>query len=183
MINILVEKGDSFTTEQTDDVQNSDRKSTSYCVSLIEIVSPTFDEISETPEKIRKFYTIFVNILGQIVIQHNGELLNMAGDTLKSYVPQTSNRNDLGTIKNVLECCLMQIESRQSISDELTHEGLPGISYKVTAEMDPHESLDMIPDFPLINKISERIPTNNVSLGKDLYKVVSTFPQLQEYFF
>ena len=56
------------------------------------------------------------------------------GDGLASYFPKTSDYTDDSAIRDVLECCLKQIERRQSLSIEMAREKLPEISYKICAD-------------------------------------------------
>lgn len=144
------------------------------------MVSPS-DLIGYSSEQMRKFYTLFINAMARISIQHNAKVLGVQGDSIKSYFPKSSNKNDFGWVKDFLECCLKQIENRRSISKKMNREGLPEIFYKVTADYEmlrlkwePNEDWNFIPTVPLINKISRRAPTNSVVLGEDLYKSIST---------
>jgi len=87
-------------------------KSYRRCISFIQIVSPTHEKIIEyQPDEIRKFYTTFLNSMGQIVIDHNGEIKDTVHGLL-SYFPQTRDPTNISAIKDVIECCLQQIENR-----------------------------------------------------------------------
>lgn len=72
-------------------------------------------------EGTKAFYNKFINAMTQILAQYNGKILERTvywGD-LGSYFPKTSNYIDDGAIRDVLECCLRQIERRQSLSIEM----------------------------------------------------------------
>jgi hypothetical protein len=92
-----------------------------------------FQEIIGDPEKIREFYSTLIDTIGQIIIQQKDKVLPTV-DGLMSYFPQTKDMTKIAAIKDVLECCLQQIEKRQSLSIELSHKELPKISYRVTAD-------------------------------------------------
>jgi class 3 adenylate cyclase len=54
--------------------------------------------------------------MNRILSQHNGKIVKLKGDCIKSCFPKTNNNTDYDAIKEVLECCLKLIESRNSIS-------------------------------------------------------------------
>ena len=170
--------------EQNDEIRSEDGKSTRYCVSFTEMVSPSNNEINLTgysSEQVRKFYTLFINTTYRIINEHGGKVLNNYGDSIRSYFPKTSSKNDFGWVKDFLECCLKQIENRGSLSKKMNDEGLPEIFYKVTTdyemlrfEWDRNDDWNIIPIVPLTNKISRRTPANCVALGEDLYRSISS---------
>lgn len=170
--------------EQDDEIRSEDGKSTRYCVSFTELVSPSNNEINLTgysSEQVRKSYTLFINAMHRIINEHGGKVLNTYGDSIRSYFPKTSNKNDFGWVKDFLECCLKQIESRHSLSKKMNHEGLPEMFYKVTADYemlrqkwDTNEYWNIIPIVPLTNQISRRTPANCIALGEDLYRSISS---------
>ena len=170
--------------EQNDEIRSEDGKSTRYCVSFTEMVSPSNNEINLTgysSEQVRKFYTLFINTTYRIINEHGGKVLNTYGDSIRSYFPKTSSKNDFGWVKDFLECCLKQIENRRSLSKKMNDEGLPEIFYKVTTdyemlrfEWDRNDDWNIIPIVPLTNKISRRTPANCIALGEDLYRSISS---------
>lgn len=158
-------------------------KSYRHCISFIQIVSPTHEKIIEyQSDEIRKFHTTFLNSMGQIVIKDTAH-------GLLSYFPQTRDPTNISAIKDVIECCLQQIEKRQSLSIETARQQLPEISYKVTAdyeiyiEYEPSDEIEL-PSYEALAadlsmyKMSSRTSTNTVVLGDDLYKMKSTSPLL-----
>ena len=85
-------------------------KSASYCISFTEMVSPAPEEVIGDAEKIREFYSTFINTIGKIAIQHKGKILKTMGDGFIFYFPQTKDPTKVAAIKNVLECSLQQME-------------------------------------------------------------------------
>ena len=66
--------------EQDDEIRSEDGKSTRYCVSFTEMVSPTNNEINlngYSSEQVRKFYTLFINAMHRIINEHGGKVLNI----------------------------------------------------------------------------------------------------------
>jgi two-component system, OmpR family, response regulator ChvI len=160
--------------------------SSSYCISFTEMISPGLEEIIGDADRIREFYSTFINTIGQIVIQHKGKILPTV-DGLMSYFPQTKDLAKIAAIKDVLECCLQQLEKRQSLSIELSNKELPKISYRVTADFGEvlldtqmSKSTEFAFTVPLICKIGGKMPTNAVVLGGDLYEKINTLPRLNE---
>ena len=85
-------------------------KSYRCCLSSVEIVSPSIDEmITINIKRFREFYATFINTVGQIALQHGCEILAPLGDGFKFSFPQKSKMTDVGTITNVLECLLEQL--------------------------------------------------------------------------
>ena len=158
-----------------------------FCTSFIEITSPTQTELMTfDSEGIRTFYNKFINAMAQILAQYNGKILKNIGDGLASYFPKTNGTDD-NAIKDVLECCLKQIERRQSLSIEMAREKLPEISYKICAdygvlnyEINLNDAFDKPPWLPPVYKICSNMSPNIAVLGYDLYKIISTLPRIQE---
>lgn len=173
--------------EQGDEVRSEDGKSTRFCVTLVTMVSPSIIDFGGySPEQNKKYYTIYINEMYKIASQYNGKFLKTSGDTIKSYFPNTSNKNDIGAIKVVLECCLTQLENRDSISKLMNREGLPKIYYKIVADYEmlrfkwDMEDWNAIPVVPLINMINQFAPVNGVSIGEDLYASISDLDEINE---
>ena len=61
--------------EQDDVIRSEDGKSTRYCVSFTEMVSPSNNEINLTgysSEQVGKFYSLFINAMHGIINEHGG---------------------------------------------------------------------------------------------------------------
>ena len=134
-----------------------------------------------------RFITNSFNAMAQIIAQYNGKILKNIGDGLASYFPKTSDDTDDNAIKDVLECCLKQIERRQSLSIEMAREKLPEISYKICAdygvlnyEINLNDAFDKPPWLPPVYKICSNMSPNTAVLGYDLYKIITTLPRIQE---
>jgi hypothetical protein len=124
----------------------------------------------------------------QILAQYNGEILKKTvyWGNLGSYFPKTSNYTDDSAIRDVLECCLKQIERRQSLLIELAREKLPQISYKICADYGVlnypllSDQINRRGWYPPVYKICSTVSTNTVALGHDLYEIMTTLPRIQE---
>jgi len=131
------------------------------------MTSPGLEEIIGDADRIREFYSTFINTIGQIIIQHKGKILPTV-DGLMSYFPKTKDLTKVAAIKDVLECCLQQIERRQFLSNELSHKELPNVSYRVTADFGEvlldtqiSKSTEFSFTVPLISKIGSKMPTKS----------------------
>ncbi len=62
----------------------------SYCICFIDIVNSTLvtKELTNS-EKIRRYYSIFLNTMASIIKHHNGKVIKNAGDCLIYYFPRT----------------------------------------------------------------------------------------------
>jgi hypothetical protein len=168
-----------------------------FCTSYIKITSPTtssaffnYKLMTYDSEGTRTFYNKFINAMTQILAQYNGKILKKTvyrGD-LGSYFPKTNNTDD-SAIRDVLECCLKQIERRQSLLIELAREKLPQISYKICADygalnhdivLDEVDRLNRPHWLPPVHKICSTVSTNTAGLGHDLYKIITALPRIQE---
>lgn len=139
-------------------------------------------------EGTKAFYNKFIDAMTQILAKYNGKILENTvywGD-LGSYFPKTSNYTDDGAIRDVLECCLKQIERRQSLSIEMAREKLPEISYKICADygilnFPPlSDQINRRGWYPPVYKICSTISTNAVVLGHGLYEIITALPRIQE---
>ncbi len=165
-------------------------KSYKCCISSVEIVSPSVDEmITHEAERFKEFYSTLVSSMGQIALQHGCEILRPLPVGLQFSFPQTSNLTDVSVITSVLECFLTQLEIRQSLSIDMDGQ-VREISCRIIADYgtlsisEPGDDIELVPRLSSIDRICWRTPVqaDTVVLGNELYKVVSAFPKVcQEY--
>ena len=61
-----------------------------YCVCIIDIVDSTNNtQMIASSEKIRQYYSIFLNTMASIIKHNNGKVIKNAGDCLIYYFPKT----------------------------------------------------------------------------------------------
>ena len=165
------------------------------CVSSVEIVSPSIDEmITINIKRFREFYATFINTVGQIALQHGCELLAPLGDGFKFSFPQKNKMTDVGTITNVLECLLEQLEIGQSLSIDMGNAAISGgqelrdiscricTDYETLSEHEPGDEIELVPVFLSIDRIRSRTLAlaNTIIVGDQFYKEIQSFPILQE---
>jgi two-component system, OmpR family, response regulator ChvI len=163
-------------------------ESNRYLVLLVNLVSPTSTDFQKCDSnQIRKFYSIFITSLGEIIIQNEGKIMKFQGDTIVSYFPKTNNKNDFNAIKQALECSLKQIENRTSLSRKMNHEGFPEISYRISVDYDIvrsfseiNENWNIIPTDSLSEQIIERTSPNAIGIGADLFDSIRDLREINE---
>ena len=62
-------------------------------------------------EKIRKYYSIFINTMAAIIRDFNATIIKNTGDSLLYYFPEILNNSagDISVFKEVFECVLTMI--------------------------------------------------------------------------
>jgi class 3 adenylate cyclase len=155
------------------------------CVSFIDIVDSTriiTTEINDA-EKIRRYYSIFINTMAAIIRDFNATIIKNTGDSLLYYFPETSNNSsdNISVFKEVFECGLTMIEVSTIINTKVQEEeGLPSLNYRISADYGRVEmaksmtstSDDLFgPIVSLCAKINSMAPINGMVIGSDLYQM------------
>ena len=181
--------------ESDDDIKKSEvifsNRSECYCISMIDIVGST--QITSNlynSGKIKKFYTVFINEIADIVKLHEGKILKTVGDGVIFFFPKTSAVENIDGFKQALECLLGMISSRHIINAKLHKEFLPDISYRISADYGKLEvamsgeissSYDLFgPTINFCAKINKKAPPNGIAIGADLWRIVNSFPKLSK---
>jgi class 3 adenylate cyclase len=155
------------------------------CVSFIDIIDSTritTTEINDA-EKIRRYYSIFINTMAAIIRDFNANIIKNTGDSLLYYFPETSNNSadDISAFKEVFECGLTMVEAITIINTRIQEEGLPPLNYRISADYGRVEiaksmsstSDDLFgPTVSLCAKINSLAPINGMVIGSDLYQTV-----------
>ena len=164
--------------------------SENYCVTVVDIVGSTsiVSAISSS-EKTRKFYSIFINAMANILRKYDARVIKTVGDGIISFFPKTKDTTNTDAFKDVLECCFSQIEESPNINKMLQEEKLPGIGYRISADYGRVEiaksgSLDIDDLFGstvnFCSKINLRASLNGIVIGSDLYRIIRSIPQLEK---
>ena len=180
-------------TESEDNARKNEvifsNKSECYCISMIDIVGST--QITSklyNSGKIKKFYTVFINEIADIVKLHDGKILKTVGDGVIFFFPKTSVVENMDAFKQALECLLNMVSSRHILNTKLHKEFLPDISYRISADYGKLEvamsgeissSYDLFgPTINFCAKINKKAPPNGIAIGADLWRIVNSFPKL-----
>ena len=189
----IIGKGDYQSKNPELDLKRNEvvfsNKSECYCISIIDIVGST--QITSKlyySGKIKKFYTVFINEIADIVKHHGGRILKTVGDGVIFFFPQTSTIDNIEPFKQALECLLEMVSSRHVINAKLHKESLPDISYRISADYGKLEvamsgeisnSYDLFgPTINFCAKMNRRAPPNGIAIGADLWRIISSFPRL-----
>jgi len=170
-------------------------QSHSYCVGCVDMVNSTKISASLPRDKLSLYYETFLNSMAKIVGNFNGKVIKNIGDCLLYYFPLSENCSDLDKVSNCLDCGITMINVQQRISNELVSNGLPSLSYRVSADygnvviMNTNHSkeIDMIgPPINMCSKINHSAKSNEFVIGGDFYEIVKKlqkykFKQVKEY--
>src|SRR5438552_18805389 len=87
-------------------------RSQNCCVCFVDIVDSTRVTSSiNNPEKVRKYYEIFLNTMAAIARNFGAKIIKNVGDCLILCYPRTSDTSDKSAFNDVLECCITMMEA------------------------------------------------------------------------
>jgi hypothetical protein len=81
-----------------------------------------------------KLYSAFTDVIQPIVKECNGKLVRNINEDTIVYFPDTSNMERLEAFYNALQFCLAIIYAGTNINRVLVENGLPEISYNISAD-------------------------------------------------
>ncbi len=163
-------------------------KAQNCCVCFVDIVNSTRITSSiNNPEKVRKYYEIFLNTMATIARNSGAKIIKNVGDCLIFCYPTTSDSSNKSAFNDVLECCITMIEARNTINEKLHEEGLPSLSYRISADYGRVEvarsatsqSDDLFgPVMNMCSKINSMALPNGIAIGDGLYRIIQSFSLL-----
>lgn len=159
-------------------------RSQNCCVCFVDMVNSTeiTADINE-PEKLRKYYGIFLNTIAAIARNYRAKIIKNAGDCLIFYFPETIDSTNESAFRDVLECCITMIEARCTINTKLYEEKLPSVSYRISANYgrvevarsSTSQSDDLFGStMNMCAKINSKALPNGIVIGGDLYQIVKS---------
>jgi class 3 adenylate cyclase len=156
-------------------------KSQSYCVCFVSMVD-SIENTSEikNAEKIRRYYSIFVNTMAAIARNFGAKIVKNTGISLVYFFPKTSSTDNKPAFRDVIECGVTMIAASDIINEKLREEGgLPPLYYRISADYGSVEVARSItsPDtedlfgstMNVCSKINSIAPPNEMVIGSDLY--------------
>ena len=160
-------------------------RSQNCCVCFVDMVNSTqiTGDINE-PEKLRKYYGIFLNTIAAIARNYRAKIIKNAGDCLIFYFPETIDSTNESAFRDVLECCITMISARCTINTKLYEEKLPSVSYRISANYgrvevarsSTSQSDDLFGStMNMCAKINSKALPNGIVIGGDLYQIVKSF--------
>ncbi len=106
-----------------------------YCICFVNMIDSTkiIAKITHA-DKIRKYYSIFLNAIAANAKNFGAKEIKNVGDGLIFYFPNTSDTNNKTAFREALECFIGIIAARDLINSRLSLEHLPEVSYGLSAD-------------------------------------------------
>lgn len=152
------------------------------CVCFVDVVDSTRTTVEITnTEKIKRYYSIFINTMAAIARNFGANIIKNTGDSLIYYFPRTSNSTHISAFKGVIECGLTMIAVNSIINTKLQKELLPPLYYRISADYGRVEVAKSLtsttedlfgPTVSICSKINSKATPNGMVIGEDLYQVV-----------
>lgn len=160
--------------------------SQSYCVCFVSMIDSTETTFTIShPDKIRRYYSIFINTMAAIARSFNAKVIKNTGTSLVYHFPKTSNFDALSAFKDVIECGVTMMAANKVINMKLKEERLPPMHYKISADYGRVEVARSLssPDtddlfgstMNICAKINSMAPVNGMVIGSDLYYITKKF--------
>jgi two-component system response regulator ChvI len=166
--------------------------SSDFCVCMVDIVNSTAVTSSLAQEdKIRKFYSLFVNSVAPVISHFGGRVLKTGGDSVIYYFPNTVVMERIEAFKNVLECGVSLLDLRSTVNSLYKREGIQPIGYRISADYGRLELAESRfsrdqdffgPTMNLCAKINNKAPANSMVVGGDLHQVIKKQHSLEKEF-
>jgi two-component system, OmpR family, response regulator ChvI len=159
--------------------------SQNYCVCFVDMVDSTSitAKISDH-QKIRQYYSIFINTMAILVKNYGAKIVKNAGDALIFYFPDSSDSAQEAAFKDILECFTVMILARDIINAKLDAQNLPPVSYRISADYGRVEvatstssrTEDLFGSpMNICAKINSMAEPNGIVIGGDLYQIIKSF--------
>ena len=160
------------------------------CVGFIDLVDSTKNTITmDKLESTRKYYSTFINSISEYVKSYSGKVVKNIGDCLLFYFPKTTDVNNIGVFREVIECGFKILDERYSINQELSKEHLPPFNYRITIDYGVLD-LALVGDYSQIDlfgttiNLCSKINTssssiaNEIIIGNNFYRILKSFPTI-----
>lgn len=164
-----------------------------YCICFVDIVDSTKTACKITePDKIRQYYSVFLNSMASIIKRHNGKTIKNSGDSLLYYFPRTLNPNNEEGFEDIINCGLTMIKENTKLNEYYNSNGLPSISYRISANYGRVElavslnsnNADLFgPSVNLCSKINHLASPNQMIIYEDLHRVLQKMTFYDNYIF
>ena len=161
-------------------------KSQSYCICFVSMVDSTETTFTiSDPDKIRRYYSIFINTMAAIVRTFGAKIIKNTGTSVIYYFPRTSNLHTLSAFTDVVECGVTMMAANKVINTKLKEERLPCMHYKISADYGRVEVARSLSSpytddlfgstMNVCAKINSMAPVNGMVIGSDLYYIINKF--------
>jgi two-component system, OmpR family, response regulator ChvI len=168
-------------TEEISFLSNSN----SYCVCFVDMIDSTkiIAQIA-IPDKVRKYYSIFLNSMSALIKKFGGSIIKNLGDSLVFYFPKTCNSANRSAFRDVLECGITMMAAFKVINSKMSQMQLPNVNYRISADYGSSviaksansQAYDLYGHtMNICAKINSKAPPNGMVIGDDLYGILSSF--------
>jgi len=147
------------------------------------------------PDKVRKYYSIFLNSMSALIKKFGGSIIKNLGDSLVFYFPKTCDSANRSAFKDVIECGITMIAAFKVINSKMSQMQLPNVNYRISADYGSSiiaksansQAYDLYgPTMNICALINSKAPPNGMVIGNNLYKILSSFSSpsfLDDYYF
>lgn len=153
------------------------RESKSYCVCYIDVVDSTRITAGLSEEQVRRYYSVFLNTAGTVVKSYGAAVIKTLGDGMLFYMPGTMDCQNQAAFDQALECCFALLDESHPINSLMNSEGLPPISYRISADYGIVQVANTNDLFGstvnICSKINRMARPDGMVIGADLYRIVN----------
>lgn len=152
-----------------------------YCVGFIDIVNSTRITARLSGRKMSRYYSIFLNFMGQAAREAGAVIVKTVGDSLLYYYPETFDALKKDSIITCIDGNLRMTRLHKDINKILAEEKLPRIDYRISCDYGQvilarsvNSPLDDIfgTTVNVCSRINRIADPNTVVIGGDLYSIV-----------
>lgn len=152
-----------------------------YCVGMVDMVGSTKISAILGPEKMSRYYQIFLNSMSKIMNEFDAKVIKNIGDCLLYYFPVNKIKNREDYLIKSFECGFAMIESHDFICHQLKKENLPCLNYRISMDYgnvilmksSDSPSIDMIgTPINMCAKINRKAPSNGMVVGGDIREMM-----------
>lgn len=151
-----------------------------FCIGIVDIVNSTKTVAQLQPNKVPKYYEIFLNNMAKTVYYHQGEILKIMGDSLLFYFPDTCHSDHKLGFLNTIECGFSMMKMHEKLNEILKRYALPKIDFRisfdygnVTMMKTRNGLIDLVgPTINTCAKINDLASINGTVIGRDLYEKI-----------
>jgi CheY-like chemotaxis protein len=168
-------------------------QSLNCCVCIVDMVNSTKITANiSNYQKIRQYYSIFINTMAVLAKNYGAKIVKNAGDALIFYFPQSSDPGNEQVFKDAFECFTTMTLARDIINSKLHSENLPSVSYRISADYGRVEVATSTSSkredlfgstMNVCAKINSMAQPYGIVIGGDLHQLVSSFYFSNEYEF
>lgn len=106
---------------------------TKHVVIFIDLVNSTETTSSLSPEKMVRYYEIFLHSVAKTIESFDSKIIKNLGDSLL-FNFQQNEKKDVLFFENCLDCCMALINKNSEINSKMKKEGIPSVSYRISLD-------------------------------------------------